>query len=371
MNGRGDINGPQGLCLVSFSKNSDHQNTLFSMYSALCGVYQVATVSAEGPVSACAVVGSDNHYVACPDRPGICKGAFNAVNILRAIKAVRDTGCGTVYFESVHLWNLFVMLMLRSKHTFVQTIHDVIPHDGSRSVLLCQKLLCHEADRVVIKSYQFVNDAKKLYHLTDAKLEVLGVWRAYPSVPTPPVQGDFLFFGRLRRYKGLPAICQVVSKCPSASFIVVGEPDASSVGVAESIARMKNVKATLRTVSDDEMAQAFESAGWVLLPYESASQSGVIIDAYRFGKPVIAFAVGAVVDQVVDGKTGFLIPPGDIEAFISAVSRAASMSYDAYERFSKSAFEFGRAKYAATSLAEELINKFNVAKVVSPAEEQV
>lgn len=353
----------QGLCLVSFSKNSDHQNTVFSMFQALYGSYKVATVAAKDPVCSKPPTTLSNFYVDCPDRPGISKGTFNLASIKRMLKAIRQTDCKIIYFESVHLWNLFVMLALGRGYQFVQTIHDVIPHDGSKSVLLCQKMLCKRADTVVIKSEQFESDARRIYDLDQSKIKVIGVWRSYPDNEPLSHPGGFLFFGRLRRYKGMDAMERIIRSCPAIQFDVVGEPDAATSHTAQEIAKLENVSAVLRSVDDEEMSMAFNRAGWILLPYESASQSGVIIDAYKFGKPVIAFNVGAISSQIINGETGYLVTPGSINEFIEAVRMAAELSMDEYVSLSSAAYRFGFEHYAAQEICSSLVDQFNIARI--------
>ena len=51
----------------------------------------------------------------------------------------------------------------------------------------------------------------------------------------------------------------------------------------------------------------------VAIPYLKASQSGVIHVASAFSKPVVASACGGIPELVVDGKTGILVPSGNIE----------------------------------------------------------
>lgn len=354
---------PQGLCLISFSKNSDHQNTVFSMFQSLHDSYRVATVAAKNPVSLEPPTTSSNVYVDCPDRPGISKGTFNLASIRRMVKAIRQTGCKIIYFESVHLWNLFVMLALGRDYQYVQTIHDVIPHDGSKSVLLCQKVLCKCADTVVIKSEQFVGDARRIYGLGKDKIKVIGVWRSYPDDEPVPHPGGFLFFGRLRKYKGMDAMERIIRSCPTIKFDIVGESDAATSLAAQEMAQLENVNAVLRSVNDEEMRMVFNRAGWILLPYESASQSGVIIDAYKFGKPVIAFNVGAISSQIINGKTGYLVTPGNIDEFVEAVRMAAELSMDEYASLSSAAYRFGFEHYAAQEICSSLVDHFNVASI--------
>lgn len=349
-----------GICLVSLSRNSDHQNALYGMFKALRKGYKVATVGAENPVSSSACYTEDNHYVACPGRPGITKGTFDLTGIERIVRVIKGTGCKTVYFESVHLWNCLILMRLGKGYRRVTTLHDVIPHDGSKSILLCQKLQCALSDYVVIKSPEFLEDAKRLYGLPSHKILSLGVWRDWPDYNFQPGDGSFLFFGRMRKYKGLTAMQRIIESCPGVRFSVVGKPDGESRSVIDAIRGLSNVTALDREVEDEEMKCVFSKASWVLLPYESASQSGVIIDAYKYGKPVVAFDVGAVASQVKDGMTGFLVPGGDISAFVAAVKKAASIGEEEYSLLSRTAHEFGRLHYSAEELCESLVRQLDI-----------
>ena len=69
------------------------------------------------------------------------------------------------------------------------------------------------------------------------------------------------------------------------------------------------------------MEPYFAAADLCVLPYESATQSGVIQIAYSFGLPVIATDVGGLPEVVLDGRTGFVVPPKDADALAKAVVR--------------------------------------------------
>ena len=92
------------------------------MFKALRGRCKVATVGAENPTSSNACHTADNHYVACPDRPGIAKGTFDFAAIENVVKAIKSTGCGIVYFESVHLWNCFILMRLGKDYVRCTTL---------------------------------------------------------------------------------------------------------------------------------------------------------------------------------------------------------------------------------------------------------
>jgi hypothetical protein len=68
---------------------------------------------------------------------------------------------------------------------------------------------------------------------------------------------------------------------------------------------------------DQEAARLMHNATIVVLPYISASQSGVAALALAFGRPIIASAVGGLNEMVIHGKTGLLVPPGNVAALAS------------------------------------------------------
>ena len=54
------------------------------------------------------------------------------------------------------------------------------------------------------------------------------------------------------------------------------------------------------------MAELFAATDTVALPYRAASQSGVLLLAYGFARPVIVYPVGGLLEAVIDGETGWI-----------------------------------------------------------------
>ena len=59
----------------------------------------------------------------------------------------------------------------------------------------------------------------------------------------------------------------------------------------------------------------------IICPYRDATQSGVVLTAFAFGVPVVASAVGGLVEYVEHGRTGLVVPPGDVPALADAVGQ--------------------------------------------------
>jgi glycosyltransferase involved in cell wall biosynthesis len=130
-----------------------------------------------------------------------------------------------------------------------------------------------------------------------------------------------LFFGRLERYKGLDVLLDVVPRVrkrfPAVRFDLIG-PGAMPALVTRA-SSLPGVRVVNRWVDDEEVADVFEHADMIVLPYTTATQSGVIPVAAAFGLPVIASDIGGLREQLADGRCGVLVGVRDREALENAI----------------------------------------------------
>jgi glycosyltransferase involved in cell wall biosynthesis len=344
-----------GICLITFSDNADHQNVVYSMFNVLYPNARVYTIGIKNPKTNIAARTENNFYFDCPTRPGFSKGTFR-ISVIRDIAhLINRLNVRYLYFESLHIWNVFIMLICK-KQIKVQAIHDVIPHDGNIAMRLCNQATCALADHVVLRNKKYLPDLLSQYRLRTAKVTPIELWRSYPAENIPPCKGNFLCFGRIRRYKGLDLLDRIIALTPNVTYHIVGAPDEVNKESVVKIKRFPNVTVVDREVSDDEMRQYFADADWIIVPYSSATQSGVIVDAYKFSRPVIAFNVGAVCEQVSNGVTGFLIPEGDVELFAQTIRKVNRLSDEETKQFAHAAYSFGYEKYSAQNAASKLLD---------------
>jgi glycosyltransferase involved in cell wall biosynthesis len=133
-----------------------------------------------------------------------------------------------------------------------------------------------------------------------------------------------LFFARLEVYKGLSVLVEAARQISPAtgqgsSVVIAGK------GRLDRLVRgpiPPNVEVRNRLVGDEEAVDLFSRCGLVVLPYIEASQSALVAAAYAFHKPVIVTRVGALPEYVVEGETGWVIPPRDSQALSSALHAA-------------------------------------------------
>lgn len=346
------------VLLVTFSDNADHQDTLFGMYEEMRKQSEWDTYLLCIKTPKVELQQSDHTWlVDCPERPGVTKKTFNFPLLLSIIYRVRREHCDAIYFESLHTWNLPIMMMSGKAKTY-QVIHEVIPHEGDSQVKmvdLMNKVVVKFADTIVLRNKTYIQDMIDCYGIGADRVKYLELWRRYPAYTTPVHSGRVLFFGRINPYKGADNLLEIVRLCPDIQFDVVGRVDSQMRGIVDQLAKEKNVKLNNNYVTDAEMREAFANCDWVIVPYNSASQSGIIIDAYKYSRPVIAFAVGAIPEQVDDGKSGYLVEAGDNKKFADKLKEAMKLSNAEYDSMGQYAYQYGCKKYATSGAVERFV----------------
>ncbi len=347
------------VLLVTFSDNADHQDTLFGMYEQMIGNKDINAYLLAIKEPKVTLIKSDHTWlVDCPKRPGVEKKTFDLRTLNAIICRIKKEHFDAIYFESLHVWNVAICLALGKKvHTY-QVIHEVIPHEGDsqvKGVDFMNKVVCKTVDTIVLRNQKYVQDMIDRYHVEPERVKHLELWRRYPAF-TPPVHSHrVLFFGRINSYKGADNLLKLVRLCPEIEFDVVGRVGQQMETIVDELAKENNAHLNNSYVSDEEMRETFVNADWVIVPYKSASQSGIIIDAYKYSRPVIAFDVGAISEQVDDGKSGYMVEAGNVEKFAVIIREAEAMVTSNYDAMCKQAYEYGCQKYAASGAVERFI----------------
>lgn len=143
-----------------------------------------------------------------------------------------------------------------------------------------------------------------------------------------------LYLGRLRPYKNvdvlLKAFGEVLKHVPEARLTIAGE--GVSKRSLEHLTEQLGIRHAVRfagRVSEERKIELL-GAHWVMAQPSSIEGWGItVIEANACGTPVIASNVNGLRDSVVDGKTGLLVPAGDVPAWAQALTRVIT---DAHHR---------------------------------------
>jgi glycosyltransferase involved in cell wall biosynthesis len=136
-----------------------------------------------------------------------------------------------------------------------------------------------------------------------------------------------LFFGYIRAYKGLDVLLEAMGRLDpalDAELIVAGEFYEDRRRYDDLIRTLPaGTRISLRAeyIPTEQVRDYFSAADVVVLPYRSATQSGIAQIAYNFDLPVIATDVGGLAEVVRQGETGYVVPPGEAPALADALAR--------------------------------------------------
>jgi glycosyltransferase involved in cell wall biosynthesis len=218
----------------------------------------------------------------------------------------------------------------------VYLCHNVLPHEPGRVDRLLVRWGLAKADACLVQSEE---DRRNLLSLhPGARVAVhphpmytqfaFGEMTRADARQRLGVEGHvLLFFGLVRAYKGVPTLLAahaLVAEKLDATLLVVGEFYEDRRPYDELIAKLgigARTRVIDRYIPDDEVQVYFRAADLVVLPYQSATQSGITQTAFAFERPVVVTAVGGLPDVVDDGVTGYVVPPDDPAALAGAIER--------------------------------------------------
>ena len=148
---------------------------------------------------------------------------------------------------------------------------------------------------------------------------------ACQKIDLDPEQKYTLFFGLIRDYKGLDLLLEAWARWQpqDRKLLIAGEFYASRekyISHIEQLGLQDRVVLHDRFIADEDVRYYFSAADALVLPYRTATQSGVTQIAYNFSLPMIVTRVGGLPEIVPDGRVGILCEP-DAESIKEALER--------------------------------------------------
>jgi glycosyltransferase involved in cell wall biosynthesis len=155
----------------------------------------------------------------------------------------------------------------------------------------------------------------------------IGLAGSAPADMEAPVPGDgyVLFFGQVKKSKGLAVLLRAMQQVPAGRLVVAGPPrDVSPRALRRLIEKegpAGRVTVVNRFIEAGERDALFRNAAVVAIPYLRGYQSGVLVTAMSSGKAVAASGIAAHRALIADGRNGLLFPPGDAGALAAGLNR--------------------------------------------------
>jgi glycosyltransferase involved in cell wall biosynthesis len=183
----------------------------------------------------------------------------------------------------------------------------------------------------------------------------------HPPVEThrfaPGTPGDsLLLVSELVRHKRVDVALEAARRAHAPIRVVGSGPELAALGEAFPEVEF------LGRVGDQALAELFAQARAVLVP--SVEEFGITaVEAQAAGRPVIAAAAGGALETVLDGETGLLVRPDDVEAFAQAITKIDRLDFDPArtalnaERFSVAAFKCRISAQVTEALDERPVRR--------------
>lgn len=265
-------------------------------------------------------------------------------------------------------YSLITLIVKTNRSTKIITLVDnFYPHERFFGDKLFSYIFIHLMEGCIVMSLSVMSEIltvrKKIdieycpHPLFDDYGEIISKNIARKSLKLDENKKYILFFGFVREYKGLDLLLEAFQKAANViqdlNLIIAGEFYQSKKEYEELIEKF-NIKDKI-TIYDQFIPHSlvpyfFCSVDLVVLPYKSATQSGIVQIAYHFNKPLIVTNVGALPDIVVNNVTGYVVEPNS-SAIAYAIIKYFSENNE--EKFSKNIFE-EKKKYSWDRMIETI-----------------
>jgi glycosyltransferase involved in cell wall biosynthesis len=221
-------------------------------------------------------------------------------------------------------------IVKQNKKTRIVCIADnIIPHEKRPGDLLFTKYFLNTADACIVMSEQVLKDLKGIKPIMPAKFVAHPLYDNFGEKISQSAARNILniddnisivlFFGFIRKYKGLDILFESISILKKSNylkgqikFLIAGEFYEDRKSYDELISKLGiEEDLILRTdfIPDSEVKNCLCAADVVIQPYRSATQSGVTPLAYHFEVPMIVTNVGGLPALVPHQKVGLVSEP--------------------------------------------------------------
>ncbi len=281
------------------------------------------------------------------------------------------------HYWTSYLFPVFFTIALASKlrgKKVVCTVHNVVGHESGFADRLLSSILYRVPDKLIVHTQANRGQMLSQFQIPARKIEVIahGIYGFYvgenvsqaqarKKLGIPKEAKAMLFFGNVRKYKGLECLLEAFlamrKKIPGLFLIVAGKPWSEELErlAREKLAGVKSSKAVLSYIPSSEIKYYFSAADLVVLPYSDfAAQSGPGNIALAFEKPLLVSDAGGLPELVVDKK--MIFPAGDCAALQRGIEYAFSKGVlRSLQAHSKRL----REKYSWATIARQTLNVYN------------
>jgi D-inositol-3-phosphate glycosyltransferase len=262
------------------------------------------------------------------------RSIINSVNPFSWLRAARTVRKISPDIAVVHHWMPFIAVSLgfilhrirkAGGTRIICVVHNVVPHEKQPGWRGISRYFFTSCDGFIAMSRSVLADLQKfvkgkekrfiphpIYDIFGAKVDRVS---ASEQLQVSPDHAYLLFFGMIRKYKGLDllldAMPAIIKALPDVRLLVAGEFYADRADYLEKIERLgvkEHVYISDGFIPSERIKYYFSLADLVVQPYITATQSGVTQIAYHFEVPMLVTDTGGLAEIVPDERAGYVVP---------------------------------------------------------------
>ncbi len=232
-------------------------------------------------------------------------------------------------------FNACLATLMRPRARIVLTVHDPFPHVGRDASVALRTAILRDyvrrrADTVISHGDYCAAECRTFASAGTQQVVVSehGLILEPPDPSPPPVSSalSLYFFGRMEAYKGVEVLLAAAETLNEEGVdfelkIAGRGPELDKL--QDRFRKLRQVSLSNGFVAPTDIISSIQAAHCVVLPYLSATQSGVLAAAFAGRRFVVASRTGGLVDLVEHGSNGLLVPPGDPAALADAIRALA------------------------------------------------
>ena len=215
----------------------------------------------------------------------------------------------------------------------ISILHNVIPHEKRFFDKGFTRFFLRKTDGFIVMSDAVLNDllsikpTAKYIRIDHPVYDHFGVKidqkKALQKLGLSSDKKTLLFFGIIRDYKGLDLLLQAMNDLDESYQLIIAGEAYGSFNKYEVVVNNSKNKERIHLfnhyISDDEVPLYFSASDVCILPYKSATQSGITAVSNHFTLPVIATDVGGLKETIHHNETGLIVDRADSQKIKEAI----------------------------------------------------
>lgn len=281
----------------------------------------------------------------------IFSSKINVINGIRwiigsflSLMHAKISGCSIFHFHIFYVNILILFDLILAKILFgkiVLTIHDVSSFDRGQRFNLLNNIIYKLADLILTHNQFSKSEIEKVSDIQDLKIEIIPHGNYIPFISInkdqsfsrkrlklPMYKNILLFFGLIKEVKGLDVLLKafkdVVVKHPETILLIAGKPWKKDFLSYQNIIDKYNLKdyceLHIKFIPHEDVAYYYSACDLVVLPYKKIYQSGVLMMAMSYEKPVLVSNLPPLQEVITNRKDGFIFESENIQQLASIIN---------------------------------------------------